>query len=206
MRNKKQKCSFQLKSPTPLIAVSSYFIFSTPISLLIRPRLTLHALQPMDSIGCASTLFCLLHFILAIDCQASQLKLTEMAHSLPKILSVSSKTLHSCSPLIMSSLRYYTPHTDSTNSRILFSKITLPNWPSSLPAFPSTFLHMTPNPLRAPEWAPCCPSSSQSLQLFYLQIATPTSSSMDSPFTRHSLGAHMGPSATPQAALDFKFQ
>ena len=63
MQNKKQKCSFQLKSPTPLIAVSSYFIFSTPISLLIRPRLTLHALQPMDSIRCASTLFCLLHLL-----------------------------------------------------------------------------------------------------------------------------------------------
>ena len=172
MQNKKQKCSFQLQSPTPLITVSSYFIFSTPISLLILPRLsTLHAIRPMNSIGGAPTLFCLLHFILAINCQASQFKLTEMAYNLPKILSVSSKTLHSCS-LIMSSLRYFTPHTDSTNSRILFSKITLPNWPSSLPAFPSTFLYMTPNPLRAPEWASC--PRSQSLRLFYLQTATPS--------------------------------
>jgi len=141
MQNKKQKCSFQLKSPTPLIAVSSYFIFSTPISLLIRPRLTLHALQPMDSIGCASTLFCLLHFILAIDCQASQFKLAEMAYSLPKILSVSSKTLHSCSLISMSSLRYYTPHTDSTNSWILFSKLLSQIGLPVCSLFPQLFSH-----------------------------------------------------------------
>jgi len=120
MRNKKQKCSFQLQSPTPLITVASYFTF---FSLLILPRLTLHALRPMDSIGCLQP-SCSAYYISSWQSTARLLNSNSPKwHTVcqNKLLSVSSKTLHSCS-LIMSSLRYYAPHADSTNSRILFSK------------------------------------------------------------------------------------
>ena len=80
--------SLQLSSETWRSAPYSYnhllppsqfdllFIFYTYSSLLILPRLTLHALWPMDSIRCALTLLCLLHFIPVINCQSSLFKAT----------------------------------------------------------------------------------------------------------------------------------
>jgi len=50
------------------------------------PTSTYSACTPANGFHRVSStfLFCLLHFILAIDCQASQFKFTKMAYSLPK--------------------------------------------------------------------------------------------------------------------------
>ena len=133
-----------------------------------------------------------LHFILAKDCQASQFKLTEMAIQFAKnTLRVSQDpslllSYHTFIKLLQSSYWFY-QLPDSHFKTILpkwlcsfhiFSLFI--DWPSSLLAFPNLFLQMTPNPLRAPEWAAPCPSS-ESLWLFHLKAATTKSYSMESP-------------------------
>jgi len=123
---------------------------------------------------------------------------------------VSPKTLHPCSLIMHSSA--YTPHIRLFQFFDSYFKKTptcfpfLDCRPSTLLSIPYTVLQMIPKPKDEPHngWAPC--PCSPSLQLSYLQTATPKSLSMESPSLLISLGQPIWAPVWLKNSIRFEFQ